>query len=57
MCDEITYLFQNFSAAAAEVWEWMNNFIPLYYACDNFLASKLICFSERSPRSAYLKQL
>ena len=25
--DEITYPFSNFSGAAVEVWEWINNFI------------------------------
>ena len=28
--DEITFLFQNFNGASAEVWEWISYFITLY---------------------------
>ena len=30
MWDEITYPFLNVNAAAVEVWEWMNYFIPYF---------------------------
>ena len=33
--DEITYPFPNINAGAAiEVWEWISNFQPAYWACD-----------------------
>ena len=28
VCDEITYPFANFNAAAIEVWEWIGNAMP-----------------------------
>ena len=31
---EITYPFPNFNGATVEVWEWISNFISLYWECD-----------------------
>ena len=36
--DEITYAFPNFNGAAVEVWEWINNLIPIFYNEYNFLS-------------------
>ena len=53
-CDENTYLLPNFNSAAFEVWEWMNNCLTLYWACDYLskLELKLIYVSKRGPRSS-----
>ena len=34
MWDEITYPYPSFNGAAVEVWEWISNFITLYWTCD-----------------------
>ena len=45
----VAYPFLNFNGAAIEVWEWINNFISLYWACDHLslLGLNLIHVSKR----------
>ena len=49
MRDEITDSFPSFNGSTVEVWEWISNFISLYWACDylSVLVLKLIHVSKR----------
>ena len=44
--DEITYPFPNFNGCTVEVWEWINNFIPLF---TGHVITLLIRVSKRGP--------
>ena len=49
--DEIAYPFPNFNGITVEVWEWINNFTHILWACDylSILGLKLIHISRRDP--------
>ena len=50
--DKFTYPLPNFNVCTVEVWEWIRNFIPHFYAGCNYLStlgSKLIHVNKRGP--------
>ena len=57
---EIAYLFPNSNVCAMEVWEWISNFISLYWACVYLfimLVLKLIYVIKRGPNTLIAKML
>ena len=55
MCDENTYPSSNCNGAAVEVWEWVSDFITLYWACDylSMLWHKFTYVNARCPSNPF----